>query len=47
MDEVDTRAPRMRVEDRVGYTVTLGECVELLEGIMPREARGPLQSFDG
>lgn len=35
------------VTDRVVYIVSLGECVELLEGIMPREARGPFPSFDG
>jgi len=34
------------VTERVVYIVSLGEAVELLEGIMPREPRGPFPSFD-
>ena len=34
------------VKDRVVYIVSLGEAVDLLEGIMPRESRGPFPSFD-
>jgi mannose-6-phosphate isomerase-like protein (cupin superfamily) len=35
------------VEDRVLYIVTIREPVPFLEGIMPREPRGPFPSFDG
>lgn len=34
------------VVDRVVYIVTLREPVPLLEGILPREPKGPLPSFD-
>ncbi|MCH2186133.1 hypothetical protein MK280_09700 [Myxococcota bacterium] len=43
--EIPIRAEGEVVE-RVVYIVTLGECVELLKAIMPREARGPFPSFD-
>ncbi len=35
------------VGDRVVYIVTLRDAVPLLEGIMPREPRGPFPSLDG
>jgi len=34
------------VEQRVVYIVTLRDPIPLLEGIMPREPRGPFPSFD-
>lgn len=35
-----------KVKDRVVYIVSLGEAVDLIEAIMPRESRGPFPSFD-
>ena len=34
------------VSDRVVYIVTLREPIPLMEGIFPKEPRGPLPSFD-
>ncbi len=34
------------VTDRVVYIVSVGEAVDLLQAIMPREARGPFPSFE-